>query len=469
VPDSFDPYQQWLEISDSTRPLDHYALLGLNRLENDPVVIARAADALMAKLRKIRPGSRLADWGRLLDQLSGAKVCLLEPSSKAAYDASLTTDTPQQPAPQEPTGQQPAVPSGMENRSAPDPMAPPVSFPQTPSGPAAPQGWNSAPQTLSMPAQGDAGRSMGRQSHPDAQVPMGGPMPVGGHVPQAEPAKLRISMAISAVLLLLAGGLAVYAFWKFRQPTPVVQNEPEQEVDDDSPAPADSDIPENSQPPKPQQQPPEKPPSTPQEPQPPDTRTNLPPKNPPPNPDPPPRVNPPTRQIDRQKQATFTKEASQVRAAMSSRNAEAAQRHLELARKNAQTPEEKARVARLKLMLNYLNQFWDNMSQSVAGLEAGRELAVMNTRVAVVESSGRHLIIRAAGQNRRYAVEDIPTVLVLSIAQQCFLDEPWAKALIGTFLAVDPDGDRTRARQYWQQATEGGMDVEQLMPELEVR
>ena len=490
MPDSFDPYQQWLEISDPTRPLDHYVLLGLNRQENDPVVIAHAADAVMAKLRKIRPGGRLADWGRLLDQLSGAKVCLLDPSSKAAYDASLPADTPQQPAPQEPAPQetarlaqgpqQPAVPTGMENRTAPDPMAPPGADPQspaqadvttqTPSGPAAPQGWSSAPQTLGTPTQGDfdSGRSMGTQPNGGDQVPMGGPMPVGGHIPQAEPAKPRISTALSAVMLLLAGSLAVYALWKFRQPQPVVQTPAEQNVeqnvDDDSPAPVDSDTPEN---PKPPQKPPEEPPSTPQQPQPPDVPANPPPENPPPNLDPPPRSNPPTLQIDLQKQATFTKEASQVRAAMSGRNVEAAQRHLEVARKNAQTPEETARVARLQRMLDYLNQFWDGMSQSVASLEAAQELAVMKTRVVVVESSRQHLIIRAAGKNRRYAIEDIPTVLVLSIVQDCFPDEPWAKALIGTFLTVDPDGDRTRARQYWQQATQGGIDVEQLMPELE--
>ena len=64
---------------------------------SDPPTISHAADVRMARLRKIRPGSHLPDWGRLLDQLSAAKVCLLDASSKAAYDAGLQSQAPQQP------------------------------------------------------------------------------------------------------------------------------------------------------------------------------------------------------------------------------------------------------------------------------------------------------------------------------------------------------------------------------------
>ncbi len=86
---SFDPYRDWLGIEDPSRPLDHYRLLDLPQFEDDPQRIAQAADLAMAKIRKIRPGARIADWGRLLDQLNGVKVCLMDPASKAAYDAGL--------------------------------------------------------------------------------------------------------------------------------------------------------------------------------------------------------------------------------------------------------------------------------------------------------------------------------------------------------------------------------------------
>ena len=90
--ESFDPYRDWLEVRDPRRPVDHYTLLGLEPLESDPEVIARAADLRMAQVRRIRPGGRLADWGRLLDQLGAVKICLLDPASKAAYDASLPAE-----------------------------------------------------------------------------------------------------------------------------------------------------------------------------------------------------------------------------------------------------------------------------------------------------------------------------------------------------------------------------------------
>jgi len=547
VPDSFDPYAQWLEITEPTRPLDHYSLLGLSRRESNPESIAHAADMLMAKLRKIRPGGRLADWGRLLDQLGAAKACLLDPTSKATYDASLPADPPQQPAPQQPavggvfpsnmavppgmdtpqpqsdgqpasffsgystptlSSQSPAAaqsgadmdgltqatqqptaptaptgPTGMENQTAPDPMAPPGAYtaatpqpspaPQAPGNPGATQGWSSAPTPLGVPTPaglGSAGPATMQPQADAAQLPVGTPIPVGGMVPQAKAAKPRISTALSAMLLLAAACFAGYAFWQSRRPQPVVQSQTDN-ADDDSVTPVDSKTPDNPQPPETSQQPPEESPSTPQQPtdppEQPETPVNPPVENPPSNPDPPTPANPPLpTQIDRQKQATFTKDVSQVRSAMSGRNVEAAKKYLDAARPNAQTPEEKAQVARLELMHDYIGQFWDGMSRSVATLEATQELAVMDTRVAVVESSAQHLIIRAAGRNRRYAIEDIPTVLVMAIVKECFPNEPGAKALIGTFLAVDPDGDRQRAQQYWEQAARGGIDVKALMPEL---
>jgi len=94
VPEPFDPYLQWLDIQTDRRPPDHYTLLGLEPLESDPQVIAHAADVRMARIRKIRPGVHVGDWGRLLDQLQAVKVCLLEVASKAAYDASLSKEEP---------------------------------------------------------------------------------------------------------------------------------------------------------------------------------------------------------------------------------------------------------------------------------------------------------------------------------------------------------------------------------------
>ena len=87
--DSFDPYFEWLGIESGGQPPDHYRLLGLQQFESDAELIGRAADAAMAKVRRIRPGANLAEWSQMLDRLGAAKTCLLDPASKQAYDESL--------------------------------------------------------------------------------------------------------------------------------------------------------------------------------------------------------------------------------------------------------------------------------------------------------------------------------------------------------------------------------------------
>ena len=43
----------------------------------------------MAKIRGIRPGARVADWQRILDELAAAKTCLCDPAAKSLYDEEL--------------------------------------------------------------------------------------------------------------------------------------------------------------------------------------------------------------------------------------------------------------------------------------------------------------------------------------------------------------------------------------------
>ncbi|RMG02630.1 MAG: hypothetical protein D6741_03415, partial [Planctomycetota bacterium] len=89
--DSFDPYVQWLGIRDPERPPNHYRLLGLELFESDPEVIANAADRQMAYVRMFQNGPRAAESQRILNEIAAAKVCLLNPERKAAYDAQLRT------------------------------------------------------------------------------------------------------------------------------------------------------------------------------------------------------------------------------------------------------------------------------------------------------------------------------------------------------------------------------------------
>lgn len=85
----FDPYHKWLGIPPEEQPPSHYRLLGLTDLESDPDVIQAAADQRMAHLRTYQTG-QYADWSqRLLNEVATARICLLNPARKAAYDRQL--------------------------------------------------------------------------------------------------------------------------------------------------------------------------------------------------------------------------------------------------------------------------------------------------------------------------------------------------------------------------------------------
>lgn len=86
---AFDPYLKWLGIRSPRRPPDHYALLGLRRLEDDPDVIANAADRQMAHVKTYQSGQFAQISQRLLNELAAAQVCLLNAEKKRAYDERL--------------------------------------------------------------------------------------------------------------------------------------------------------------------------------------------------------------------------------------------------------------------------------------------------------------------------------------------------------------------------------------------
>jgi hypothetical protein len=86
---SFDPYHKWLGIRPEEQPADHYRLLAIARFESDPDVIETAADRQMGHLRTFQTGPHSALSQKLLNELAAARLCLLCPDKKAAYDAEL--------------------------------------------------------------------------------------------------------------------------------------------------------------------------------------------------------------------------------------------------------------------------------------------------------------------------------------------------------------------------------------------
>ena len=88
----FDPYYKWLGIPQRDQPANHYRLLGIDLFEGDPQVVDAAADRQMFFLRKYQQGEHGAEALQLLNEISRARICLLKPDSRVAYDAVLRGD-----------------------------------------------------------------------------------------------------------------------------------------------------------------------------------------------------------------------------------------------------------------------------------------------------------------------------------------------------------------------------------------
>ncbi len=134
--EQFDPYRKWLGIPPKDQPPDHYRLLGIPVFEDDLDVIENSADRQMAHVRTYQSGRHAAASQKILNELSAAKLCLLDPKEKAAYDKVLKAKV--SPEPLAAAAPPRAVP--MEGPPAPAPVVAPqpgaqflsVSAPQKP-------------------------------------------------------------------------------------------------------------------------------------------------------------------------------------------------------------------------------------------------------------------------------------------------------------------------------------------------
>jgi hypothetical protein len=86
---TFDPYHVWLGIPPAEQPPNHYRLLGIAVFESDLDVIDHAADRQMAHVRTFQAGRNGALSQQLLNELSSARLCLLNPAKKSVYDGEL--------------------------------------------------------------------------------------------------------------------------------------------------------------------------------------------------------------------------------------------------------------------------------------------------------------------------------------------------------------------------------------------
>jgi len=107
----FDPYYEWLGIPPKNQPAHHYRLLGIELFEDNLNVIERAADRQMSHVRTFQTGKQALVAQRLLNELSAARLCLLQPDKKQEYDAALRRES-------QAAGSRPSAPAARPAASA---------------------------------------------------------------------------------------------------------------------------------------------------------------------------------------------------------------------------------------------------------------------------------------------------------------------------------------------------------------
>ena len=95
---AFDAYFKWLGIPPDRQPPDHYRLLGIPRLVDDADVIETAADQRMMLLRTKAGGQHGTLAEQLMQEVSRAKLCLLNAQTKIRYDDYLSEQLTPRPA-----------------------------------------------------------------------------------------------------------------------------------------------------------------------------------------------------------------------------------------------------------------------------------------------------------------------------------------------------------------------------------
>jgi WD40 repeat protein/formylglycine-generating enzyme required for sulfatase activity len=98
----FDPYHIWLGISETARPVSKYRLLSIDEFESDRDVISTAAERQTVFLRTLQAGEHSILVAELLNEVSQARVTLLNADQKAVYDEELREQQTPEPEP-EPT------------------------------------------------------------------------------------------------------------------------------------------------------------------------------------------------------------------------------------------------------------------------------------------------------------------------------------------------------------------------------
>ena len=126
--DAFNPYRAWLGVVSQSAPPTHYELLGLSPSRCDAQSVAEAFRRQMGRLNPHLSGEHAATAQRIAGELANARVVLLTPTTKRAYDSQLASQpraTPAAPS-QAQTGAKTASASSQLSAASADDLLPPA-------------------------------------------------------------------------------------------------------------------------------------------------------------------------------------------------------------------------------------------------------------------------------------------------------------------------------------------------------
>jgi hypothetical protein len=166
--------------------------------------------------------------------------------------------------------------------------------------------------------------------------------------------------------------------------------------------------------------------------------------------------------------AKFQGTLAAARAALGRRDFTDAKARIEQAKRLTVTDDQNNMADGFESLAGYVEGFWEAVREGTEGLESVGELTIGSTPVSIVEVGQKHLIIRTAGQNRRYALDKLPAGLAVAIAKRWFDERADNKVILGAFHFVDPRTNVADAKRLWEEAAAAGVDVKRLLSLLPI-
>ena len=509
------PYKVWLHLPTDTP--NYYELLGVSVGESNLDTIRTAAANTRRMVCSARPtADQVADWSALLSQLEEAEATLSDSATRTAYNQSLGISV------------EAAIPMATPVNAPPPPPAPP----QAPMGTVyqptayAPTNYTPAatPSTTSHSALPDPMAPVGRPAAPAVESPA--PAPAAASVPQnaariARKQKHRkraerslpIYLAVGAIGMATLAGIVIALQGKSNTPDTVAQapqetgdaaqppqpetqptpdvvrrkqraaasdvavaapNNPTESAkparstdaeaigmagsantgEDNSPSMTTPD-PDEPDEPEPKQDPQPEPETTTPEPTTPD----------------PTEPTEPAMAATAAEVAALNERMTEIRGLLTMGEVRRAQQQLTATVTGS--PEQLQQWSRLQTAAELIGQFHEGIQRSLADLGSLSEIDIGPAKVVVVELRPDDIIIRANGQNRTYALKQMPWALAFGLTNNILPDsQPENKVVKAMYLAVHHQRNAQLAEQaheLLQEAIAGGADAEMLVDFIDDR